>query len=152
LARDLGLYARDRGRRRHIRGDPDISEEAARGYWMREPPARTFVAVAGDETVVGTAEMGPNRGGPGAHIASAGFMVDPRHEGHGAGRLLGERVCEQAAADGYRAIQFNAVAASNARAVGLWRSLGFEVLATVPEGFRHPTLGYVGLHIMYRPL
>jgi L-amino acid N-acyltransferase YncA len=132
--------------------DPDISEEAARGYWMREPPARTFVAVAGDETVVGTAEMGPNRGGPGAHIASAGFMVDPRHEGHGAGRLLGERVCEQAAADGYRAIQFNAVAASNARAVGLWRSLGFEVLATVPEGFRHPNLGYVGLHIMYRPL
>ncbi len=54
--------------------------------------------------------------------------------------------------DGYRAIQFNAVAASNARAVGLWRSLGFEVLATVPDGFRHPTLGYVGLHIMYRPL
>jgi L-amino acid N-acyltransferase YncA len=132
--------------------DPDISEEAARGYWMREPPARTFVAVAGDGTVVGTAEMGPNRGGPGAHIASAGFMVDPRHEGQGAGRLLGERVCEQAGADGYRAIQFNAVAASNARAVGLWRSLGFEVLATVPEGFRHPTLGYVGLHIMYRPL
>ena len=35
---------------------------------------------------------------------------------------------------------------------GLWRSLGFEALATVPEGFRHPTLGYVGLHIMYRPL
>ena len=132
--------------------DPDTSEEAARGYWMREPPARTFVAVADDGTVVGTAEMGPNRGGPGAHIASAGFMVDPRHEGHGAGRRLGERVCEQAGADGYRAIQFNAVAASNVRAVGLWHSLGFEVLATVPEGFRHPTLGYVGLHIMYRPV
>ncbi len=59
---------------------------------------------------------------------------------------------EQARADGYRAIQFNAVAASNERAVALWRSLGFEVLATVPEGFRHPTQGYVGLHIMYRPL
>jgi ribosomal protein S18 acetylase RimI-like enzyme len=49
-------------------------------------------------------------------------------------------------------MQFNAVAASNERAVGLWRSLGFEVLATVPEGFRHPTRGYVGLHIMYRAL
>jgi hypothetical protein len=26
------------------------------------------------------------------------------------------------------------------------------VLATVPEGFRHPVDGYVGLHIMYRRL
>ena len=132
--------------------DTGTSEEAARGYWMRDPPARTFVAVSDDGAVLGTAEMGPNHGGPGAHIASAGFMVDPRHEGQGAGRLLGERVLEQARADGYRAMQFNAVAASNERAVALWRSLGFEVLATVPDGFRHPAQGYVGLHIMYRPL
>jgi len=41
---------------------------------------------------------------------------------------------------------------TNTRAVGLWRSLGFEVLATVPEAFRHPTKGYVGLHVMYRRL
>lgn len=46
-------------------------------------------------------------------------------------------------------MQFNAVAASNTRAVALWRSLGFEVLATVPDGFHHPVEGYVGLHIMY---
>jgi hypothetical protein len=38
------------------------------------------------------------------------------------------------------------------RAVSLWRSLGFEILATVPEAFRHPVDGYVGLHIMYRRL
>ncbi|HEY3763996.1 MAG TPA: GNAT family N-acetyltransferase [Gaiellales bacterium] len=132
--------------------DRDTSEETAREYWMRGLPARTFVAVDDAGTVIGTAEMGPNRGGPGAHIASAGFMVDPRHSGQGAGRGLGERVIDQARADGYRAIQFNAVAASNERAVSLWRSLGFEVLATVPEGFRHPDLGDVGLHIMYRPL
>jgi ribosomal protein S18 acetylase RimI-like enzyme len=47
---------------------------------------------------------------------------------------------------------FNAVVETNIRAVKLWRSLGFEVLATVPEGFRHPVDGYVGLHIMYRRL
>jgi hypothetical protein len=34
----------------------------------------------------------------------------------------------------------------------LWRSLGFEVLATVPQAFCHPADGYVGLHIMYRRL
>ena len=59
---------------------------------------------------------------------------------------------EQARADGFRAIQFNAVVESNTRAVALWRSLGFEVLATVPEAFDHPQDGYVGLLIMYRRL
>jgi GNAT superfamily N-acetyltransferase len=132
--------------------DRDIAEATARGYWMRDPPARAFVAVADDGAVLGTAEMGPNHGGPAAHVASAGFMVDPQHSGQGVGRRLGERVLEQARADGYRAMQFNAVVESNVRAVALWRSLGFEVLATVPEGFRHPTEGYVGLHIMYRGL
>ena len=46
----------------------------------------------------------------------------------------------------------NAVVESNVRAVALWHSLGFEVLATVPEAFDHPTDGLVGLHIMHRPL
>ena len=79
-------------------------------------------------------------------------MVDPVHWGKGAGRALSERALEWARSEGYRAMQFNAVAESNTRAVALYRSLGFEVLATIPEGFRHPTEGYVGLHIMHRPL
>ena len=41
---------------------------------------------------------------------------------------------------------------TNTGAVALWQSLGFEVLATVPEAFEHATRGYVGLHIMYRRL
>jgi ribosomal protein S18 acetylase RimI-like enzyme len=49
-------------------------------------------------------------------------------------------------------MQFNAVAESNTRAVALYRSLGFEVPSTIPEGFRHATEGYVGLNVMYRPL
>jgi hypothetical protein len=42
--------------------------------------------------------------------------------------------------------------ASNVRAVAAWKTMGFEVLATIPEAFNHPTLGYVGLHVMYRKL
>lgn len=49
-------------------------------------------------------------------------------------------------------MQFNAVVETNVPAVKLYRSLGFEVLGTLPEGFRHPTKGYVGLHIMHRAL
>ncbi|HEY2794054.1 MAG TPA: GNAT family N-acetyltransferase [Micromonosporaceae bacterium] len=131
--------------------DVDTTETDARSSWMRTPPdGRTFVAVDDDGTVLGTAEMGPNHGGPAAHIANAGFMVDPAHGGKGAGRALVLRVIEAAAEDGYRGIKFNAVAATNAHAIRLYEQCGFQILGTVPEGFLHPTEGYVGLHQMYR--
>ena len=129
--------------------DRDLTEAGARALWMQSPPARTVVAVD-DGTVLGTATMGPNRGGPGAHVATGSFMVDPAHAGRGVGRALGEHLIAWAAGAGYRAIQFNAVVETNAAAVALWRSLGFEVLTTVPEAFEHPAHGFVGLHVMYR--
>ncbi len=132
--------------------DRDTSEEEARASWCHEPPGRTFVAVDEDGTIVGTAECEPNHGGPGAHVATAGFMVDPDRQGRGVGRALCAHVLETARADGYRAMQFNAVVETNTVAVGLWRSFGFEILATVPEAFYHPSAGYVGLHVMYRRL
>jgi len=132
--------------------DRDTGEDQARARWFPAPPGRTVVAVDADGTVLGTAETHPNHGGPAAHVASAGFMVDPARSGRGVGRALAEHALSQARADGYRAMQFNAVAETNTGAVHLWRSVGFTVLATVPEGFCHPAKGYVGLHIMYRPL
>lgn len=131
--------------------DRDVTEERAREMWMATPPARTVVAVD-DRVVAGTAKMGRNHMGPGSHIANASFMVHPDHSGRGIGRALGEHVLDQARADGFRAMQFNAVVSTNTRAVGLWESLGFEIVATLPEGFEHAKLGYVGLHIMFRKL
>lgn len=131
--------------------DRDLTEDAARASWLLPPPDRTVVAIEGD-TVVGTAKMNRNHSGGASHIASASFMVDPAHAGKGIGRALGEEVIAWAKAAGYRAIQFNAVVESNTRAVALWKSLGFEIIGTLPEGFLHPSKGYVGLHIMHRPL
>ena len=130
--------------------DRDLTEAEAERIWMVGPPGRTVVATDSGDAVIGTASMYANRGGPGAHVASASFMVDPGHAGHGTGRALGQHVLGWARASGFRAIQFNAVVETNERAVALWRSLGFRVLATVPEGFDHPTRGYVGLLIMHR--
>lgn len=128
---------------------PDgLSLEQARGWWMESPPGCTVVAVDGS-SVLGSAKMGPNRPGRGAHVATASFMVDPAHSGRGVGRALGEYVVDWARATGYRSIQFNAVVETNEVAVRLWRSLGFEVLATVPEAFDHPDHGLVGLHVMF---
>lgn len=132
--------------------DPEPDERRARGSWMVGLPGRTVVAVAPEGLVVGSANMYANRGGGGAHVASASFMVDPAHQGRGAGRALGEDALNWARARGFRGMQFNAVVECNTRAVGLWTSLGFEIVGTIPEGFRHPTQGYVGLHVMYRPL
>ena len=130
--------------------DRDTPEPAARAKWMREPPGRTVVAVDADGTVLGTAETHPNQAGPGASVANAGFMVDPAQGGRGIGRILAEHVLEQARADGYRAMQFNAVVETNAGAVALWRSLGFDIVGTVPGAFDHPVQGAVGLHVMHR--
>jgi GNAT superfamily N-acetyltransferase len=130
--------------------DPDIDYEAGRRLWMIGPPGRTVVGTDADGTVVGTANMYANRPGRGSHVASASFMVDQARAGHGTGRVLGEEVIEWARRSGFRAIQFNAVVETNERAVRLWRSLGFEVVGTVPKAFDHPEHGYVGLLIMHR--
>ena len=130
--------------------DRDMTEPEARRMWMIGPPGRTVVATDAAGGVAGTANMYANRGGPGSHVASASFMVDPDRAGQGVGRALGEHVIGWARASGFRAIQFNAVVETNEPAVALWRSLGFEVLATVPEAFEHPRHGYVGLLIMHR--
>jgi L-amino acid N-acyltransferase YncA len=130
--------------------DPEMTEDQARGLWMVGPPGQTVVAVEDDAGVVGTASMYPNRPGPGSHVASASFMVDPRSSGHGTGRALGEAMLRWARDSGFRAVQFNAVVETNERAVRLWRSLGFVVIGTVPDAFAHPVHGYVGLHVMHR--
>ncbi|MFC0004589.1 GNAT family N-acetyltransferase [Micromonospora siamensis] len=126
--------------------------DEARPWWMEQPPGRTVVAVDDDGVVVGSAKMGPNRPGGGSHVATASFLVDPAHRGRGVGRALGAHVLDRARAEGYHGIQFNAVVEVNRPAVHLWRSLGFQVIGTVPAAFDHPEEGLVGLHVMYRRL
>ncbi|WP_246241806.1 GNAT family N-acetyltransferase [Flexivirga aerilata] len=127
----------------------DLDSESAGGLWLERPPGQTVVAVDDDGTVLGTAKMGPNRPGPGDHVGTASFMVAQAGRERGVGRALGEYVVQWHRENGYRAIQFNAVVESNTAAVRLWKSLGFEVIGTVPEAFRHPRDGYVGLHVMH---
>jgi L-amino acid N-acyltransferase YncA len=130
----------------------NLTSESARELWF-EPGGTVLVAVDDDgQRVLGSAKTGPNRPGRGSHVSTASFMVDPTAGGRGIGRALGEHVLDRARAAGFRSMQFNAVVETNAAAVRLWRSLGFEVIGTVPEAFDHPRHGYVGLHVMYRRL
>jgi GNAT superfamily N-acetyltransferase len=131
--------------------DPAWTEDQTRGVWVEPPPGHAVVAYDGPR-VLGTAKMGPNRPGPGAHVATASFMVADEARGRGVGRALGEYALAWARAQGYFAMQFNAVVETNIAAVHLWQALGFRIIGTVPEAFAHPTLGRVGLHIMHRYL
>ena len=136
--------------------DPDSSSEDGRRIWLPGPPAQTWIATDGaddpDEPVLGTYLLKPNQGGGGSHIANAGFMVSSAARGRGIGRTLGEHCLDQARAAGYLGMQFNAVVATNDRAIALWYSLGFQTVGTVPRAFRHPRAGLVDLLVMYRDL
>jgi len=128
-----------------------LASAEAKSLWMPGPPARTVVAVK-DDVVVGTATMGANRPGRGSHIATASFMVDPATRSRGVGRALGNDMLAWAAQQGFRGVQFNAVVETNAGAVHLWQSLGFDIIGTVPGAFRHADGSHVGLHVMFRLL
>jgi GNAT superfamily N-acetyltransferase len=65
---------------------------------------------------------------------------------------FGEYALDWCRSAGFASIQFNAVVESNAPAVHLWQSLGFQIIGTVPESFDHPEHGRVGLHVMFRYL
>ncbi|EGX56948.1 acetyltransferase [Streptomyces zinciresistens K42] len=130
--------------------DPGTTEPDARALWTG-PGKRVFAVEDDSGALVASAYLTANYGGPASRVANAGFMVDPDHGGRGIGRALAEHVLAAAAADGYRAMVFNAVVATNP-AVRLWTSLGFTVLGTVPDAFAHPRHGPVGLHVMHRAL
>src|SRR5690625_4709692 len=129
--------------------DPAWTSEQARTIWT----AQDHVVVAiDDDAVLGSASIGRNRPGPGAHVSTASFMVSSAARGRGVGRRLGEYAVAWAQEQGYAAMQFNAVVETNSPAVRLWHELGFEIVGTVPRAFEHPRHGLVGLHVMYLEL
>ena len=131
---------------------PDISEEDARALWMKAGGREVTYIARLDGAIVGTAYIRANGVGLSDHIANAGWMVDPEHQGQGIGRPFAEHVIEEARRLGYHGMQFNAVVATNTKAVALWESLGFDIVGTVPDAFRHSDGDMVPVHIMYRRL
>jgi GNAT superfamily N-acetyltransferase len=131
--------------------DPEMTEAEARAMWVEPPPGLTVVAVERDR-ILGTAKMGRNRPGPGAHVSTASFMVAREARRRGVGTALCRFALDWAREQGYAGMQFNAVAATNTAAIAVYERLGFEIVGTVPGAFEHPVKGRVGLHVMYAGL
>ena len=127
---------------------PDTTREEAMALWF-PGGGWTFVAEL-DGAVVATYVMRPNQPGQGSHVANCGYMVDRMASGRGVGEALCRHSLAEAKRLGFLAMQFNFVVASNTRAVELWKRCGFTIVGTVPGAFRHPALGLVDAHVMYR--
>lgn len=128
----------------------DMSEDDALGYWFGADK-ETFVAEA-DGVVLGTYFLRANQAGGGGHVCNAGYMTGAAAVGRGVARAMCLHSLDHAKARGFRAMQFNFVVSSNVRAVGLWQSLGFEIVGRLPGAFDHPAEGFVDALVMFRAL
>ena len=100
---------------------------------------QTCTAVAEDRQtghIYGLYILHPNNVGRCGHIANCSYAVRPDVRGRHVGSLLVAASKEPAREKGFRIIQFNAVVATNAPALALYRKMGFSQLGTVPGGFR----------------
>ena len=126
----------------------ELTDDWIRHYWL-ENTISTVVARV-DGKVAGVSAIRVNRTGRGNHIANASYIVHHDFRGIGIGHALGERSLQVAKANGYKAMQFNYVVSTNAKAVALWQSLGFKIIGTMPQGYRHARHGLVDVYMMHR--
>ncbi|MCB1885489.1 MAG: GNAT family N-acetyltransferase [Geminicoccaceae bacterium] len=131
--------------------DPAATEPEARAIWMA-PDKRVYLAGTDAGAALGTYYLRPNQGGPGSHVCNAGYMVAEAARGQGLGEAMCRHSLNEARSQGYRAMQYNLVAATNAGAVRLWHRMGFATVGTLPGAFRHPTEGFVDALVMFQTL
>ncbi len=125
-----------------------ITKEEAFEQWMINP-RKTFV-IEDHGVILGSYFIKTNQPGPGSHVCNCGYMVSNHARGKGLATAMCKHSQEMAIDLGYKAMQFNLVIESNLGAVKLWRSLGFEIVGTIPNAFDHPNLGFVDAHVMYK--
>lgn len=128
----------------------DISRDEALTDWFAAPFS-AFVAEV-DGRVLGTSHVGRNRPGPASHVANASFATHADARGRGIARALVAHAKDWARDQGFRAMQFNFVVATNADAVHAWEKAGFRVVGRLPGAFLHPKQGYVDALVMFQDL
>src|SRR5215212_6215572 len=118
--------------------DRDMGEAEAIAYWMGKD-RETFVAEDEGGEVLGTYYLRPNQAGGGRHIANCGYITSAAATGRGVARAMCAHSLDRAKERGFKGMQFNFVVSTNARAVALWESFGFEVVGRLRQAFEHPS-------------
>jgi len=128
--------------------DPQLNRDAVHALWM-EAPRATYVAEA-DGEILGTYYIKTNAAGGGAHVCNCGYMVAQGARDRGLARAMCRHSQEEARGLGYLAMQFNCVIETNAGAIRLWESEGFETVGVLPRIFQHPEQGFVDARVMVK--
>lgn len=130
---------------------PGTSREELLNWWFADGH-HCYTAENESGEVLGIFWLRKNQPGLGDHVCNAAYMVSPAAHGRGVGRQMAEFSLDEARRLGFTAMQFNFVVASNTAAVRLWRSVGMEIIGTIPDAFRHQQYGLTDAYIMYRKL
>ncbi len=130
--------------------DTDVSRQDGLAYWCGQPHT-PFVAEE-NGAVLGTYYIQRNQAGGGSHVCNCAFATGEAARGRGVARAMLEHSLSEAALQGYRAMQFNFVVATNIRAIKTWEAYGFHTVGRLPKAFNHPTEGLVDALVMYRGL
>lgn len=125
--------------------DP-LTVDEARAFFAGQ--SHTAVATV-NGVICGLYILHPNNVGRCGHVSNASYAVSGESRGYGIGRLLVEDSLCQAAACGFRGLQFNAVVASNERARALYEKLGFTRVGLIPGGFCNKDGVYEDMYIYY---
>ena len=125
--------------------DPDISRDDALAYWTAH-----HAYIAEDNAPLGTYYIRPNHGGGGGHVCNCGYITEEAAQGRGVARAMLAHSQDEARRLGFRAMQFNLVLTSNARAVNTWTRAGFATIGCVPQAFRLPDGGFADALIMHK--
>jgi ribosomal protein S18 acetylase RimI-like enzyme len=128
---------------------PGFDKSTFEQHWFGSH--RAYVACSAGR-IAGMYKMGANYPDHGSHVASATYAVAAQAQRQGIGRALVEHSLAQARAEGFLAMQFNYVVSTNVAALALYRTLGFHIAGTLPQAFRHRTLGLVDAHVLHRTL
>ena len=121
-----------------------MNEKEFRSYFLSgDAFVLRQIASQKDESPLACFYIKPNFPGRCSHICNAGFIVHPSQRGKGLGKMMGQIFPRLAQALGYRASLFNLVFVSNKASLELWRSLGYQKLARIPEAGNLKNQGYI---------
>lgn len=122
------------------------------GMAFFEEQSYTGVALDESDRVLGLYILHPNNIGRCGHICNASYAVRRDSRGMGVGETLVRHCLAMGKELGFRIMQFNAVVASNARALRLYEKLGFVRLGVIPGGFLNKDGVYEDIVPQYRLL
>lgn len=98
-----------------------------------------------DDEIIGLYILHPNNIGRCKHIANTSYVIKRNHRGKGIGEKLILHSMETARKYNFRILQFNAVTATNIKAIKLYKRLGFKKLGTIPGGFLNKENEYIDI-------